>query len=224
MPRITIVEDDPAMRSALEQNLRAADYDTIECNDFSLDAADFVARLIKTSPGLVLLDLHLPDHNGAILLRLLRKSSQVPVIMITSSTSEADEMISLDFGADDYISKPFNPQLLLLRIEAVLRRGNSQPAETKFHDLTINLLDGSIKSPSKTLELTKNEMIILRALLRTSGKIVSRETLMTELWHNQEYINDNALTVNISRLRAKFTKLGLKDAIVSRKGLGYILQ
>lgn len=212
------------MRRALAQTLQEADYETISCDDFALDAPNFVTQLLRQMPDLILLDLHLPGHNGAILLRLIRKSSQVPVIMITSSSSEADEMIALDFGADDYITKPFNPQLLLLRIEAVLRRGNSQPANVNFHGLTINLFDGSIKNSSKTLPLTKNEMIILRALLRTPGQIIARENLMTELWHNQEYINDNALTVNISRLRAKFAKLGRPNAIISRKGLGYILQ
>lgn len=224
MPKVAIVEDDPAMRGALSQILREASFEPVCCNNFSLDAPHFIAELLHQNPDLILLDLHLPDHNGAILLRLLRKSSEVPVIMITSSNSEADEMITLDFGADDYITKPFNPQILLLHIEAVLRRGNSQPSIIPFHHLTINLLDGSIKNDTKNLVLTKNEMVILRVLLRTPGKIVSRETLMTELWHNQEYINDNALTVNISRLRAKFAKLGLDDAIVSRKGLGYILQ
>lgn len=224
MSKIAIVEDDAAMRSALVQILCEADFETITCDDFALDAPHFVATLLDQNPDLILLDLHLPDHNGVILLRLLRKSSQVPVVMITSSNSEADEMIALDFGADDYIAKPFNPQLLILHIEAVLRRGNNQPSVVPFHHLTINLLDGSIKNDTKTLVLTKNEMIILRVLLRTPGKIVSRETLMTELWHNQEYINDNALTVNISRLRTKFAKLGLDGAIVSRKGLGYILQ
>lgn len=224
MSKIAIIEDDAAMRGALVQILHEAGFETAICDDFSLDAPHFIEKLLSTSPDLILLDLHLPDHNGAILLRFLRKSSEVPVIMITSSNSEADEMITLDFGADDYITKPFNPQILLLHIEAVLRRGNNQPSVTQFHHLTINLLDGSVKNDTKTLVLTKNEMIILRTLLRTPGKIVSRETLMTELWHNQEYINDNALTVNMSRLRAKFAKLGLDDAIVSRKGLGYILQ
>ena len=224
MSRITIIEDDPAMRGALSQILSEADFEPVCYNNFALDAPHFVEELLKSSPDLILLDLHLPDHNGAILLRLLRKKSKTPVIMITSSNSEADEMIALDFGADDYVTKPFNPQLLLLHIEAVLRRGNNQPSIVPFHHLTINLLEGSIKNDTKTLELTKNEMVILRTLLKTPGKIISRETLMTELWHNQEYINDNALTVNISRLRSKFTKLGLEDAIASRKGLGYILQ
>lgn len=224
MSTIAIVEDDAAMRSALAQVLREADFEPVCYDNFALDAPHFVEELLKLSPDLILLDLHLPDHNGAILLRLLRKSSQVPVIMVTSSSSEADEMIALDFGADDYITKPFNSQLLLLHIEAVLRRGNNQPSTVPFHHLTINLLEGSIKNDTKTLVLTKNEIVILRALLRTPGKIVSREALMTELWHNQERINDNALTVNVSRLRAKFAKLGQDDAIVSRKGLGYILQ
>jgi len=224
MSKIAIVEDDTLMRDALAKTLREADFEPVCCSNFTLDAPDFIAELLRQNPDLILLDLHLPDHNGVILLRLLRKSSQTPVIMITSSSSEADEMIALDFGADDYITKPFNPQLLLLHIEAVLRRGNNQSTNIQFHNLTINLLEGSMKNERKTLTLTKNEMIILRILLRTPGKIVPRENLMTELWHNQEYINDNALTVNISRLRAKFAKLGLENAIVSRKGLGYILQ
>lgn len=136
----------------LVQILQEDGYEAVSCNNFSLDAPDFVTTLLKLSPDLILLDLHLPDHNGAIILRLLRKSSQVPVVMITSSNSEADEMIALDFGADDYITKPFNPQLLILHIEAVLRRGNNQPTSIKFHHLTIDLLEGTMKDDVKTLE------------------------------------------------------------------------
>lgn len=224
MTRISIVEDDASLRNALIKTLREADYEVASFDHFALDAPHFTAELLQQNPDLILLDLHLPNHNGAILLRLIRKLSQAPIIMITSSNSEADEMVALDFGADDYMPKPFSSQLLILHIEAVLRRGNTQPTSTEFHGLTIDLLDGSIKNSSKTLSLTKNEMIVLRMLLKSQGKIISRESLMTELWHNQEYINDNALTVNISRLRAKFAKLGIEDAIISRKSLGYILQ
>ena len=143
--------------------------------------------------------------------------------MVTSRNSETDEALSISYGADDYITKPYNPNILLLRIEAVLRRTNSKSNLLSYKDLKINVEKGIIKRDDTEIVLTKNEMIIFYYLLNNQNRIVTRDELMTDLWNNEEFINDNALTVNISRLRAKLKDLGYEDAIDTRKGIGYIL-
>ena len=157
------------------------------------------------------------------MLQDLRKSSNIPVIMVTSNNSETDEALSISYGADDYITKPYNPNILLLRIGAVLKRVNNESNILAYKDLSINIGKGIIKRDDMEIILTKNEMIIFSYLLNHQNKIVTRDELMTDLWNNEEYINDNALTVNISRLRSKLSELGYYEAIETRKGYGYIL-
>ena len=165
--------------------------------------------------------------NGELLLQSLRKSTNTPVIMVTSKNSETDEALSISYGADDYITKPYNPNILLLRIGAVLKRiktnygANSN--KLSYRDLLFDVQKGIIKKDSIEIVLTKNEMIIFSYLLSHKNKIVTRDELMTTLWDNTEFVNDNALTVNISRLRNKLKEIGYEDAIDTRKGQGYIL-
>ena len=131
--------------------------------------------------------------------------------------------MSISYGADDYITKPYNPSILLLRIGAVLKRTNLETNTLSFKDLKIDIQKGTIKKDEEEIILTKNEMIIFGYLLNHQNKIVTRDELMTALWNNEEFINDNALSVNISRLRKKLEGLGYEDAIDTRKGMGYIL-
>ena len=161
--------------------------------------------------------------NGEILLKNLRESSNIPVIMVTSRNSDIDEALSITYGADDYITKPYNPNILLLRIGAVLKRLNNNSDTLIFKDLTINISKGIIKKGNEEIILTKNEMIIFSYLVNHQNRIVTRDELMTSLWNNEEFINDNALTVNISRLRTKLKSIGYDNAIDTRKGMGYIL-
>ena len=161
--------------------------------------------------------------NGEILLKKLRESSNIPVIMVTSRNSDIDEALSITYGADDYITKPYNPNILLLRIGAVLKRLNNNSDTLIFKDLTINISKGIIKKGNEEIILTKNEMIIFSYLVNHQNRIVTRDELMTSLWNNEEFINDNALTVNISRLRTKLKSIGYDNAIDTRKGMGYIL-
>ena len=151
-----------------------------------------------------------------MLLQNLRKKSDIPVIMLTSRNNEVDEVLSMSYGADDYITKPYNPTILLLRISNVLKRIQSKE-DSKYRDLEINMQNGTIKKDDAEIILTKNEMIIFGYLLQHQNKIVTRDELMTTLWNNDEYINDNALTVNISRLRTKLKDVGCEDAIETRK-------
>lgn len=225
MKQIVVVEDDLAMRQALADLLTNSGYKVALASDFSVD------QLLQNNPDLILLDLGLPKHSGLKILQELRQVSDLPIIMVTSSSSETDEALSMGYGADDYITKPYSPNLLLLHISAVLKRTELAGEPTRFRNLKIDLARGLIEnvdggqqnSKKARILLTKNEMIILGHLLGRQNQIVTRDELMTDLWNNQEYINDNALTVNISRLRSKLKVLGADDAIETRKGIGYIL-
>ena len=222
MSRILVVEDDEVLRNELIELLRNEGYEAEYISTFS----DTAGQIIKSKPDLVLLDINIPELNGELVLRKLRKETDIPVIMVTSRTSESDEVLSMSYGADDYITKPYNPTILMLRISAVIKRTRKQDsseADTgekgiyQYRQAAVNTAKGTLSRGEKELVLTKNEMIIFLSLLNNIGKIVSRDELMTALWDNEEYINDNALTVNISRLRAKLSDFGYEDAIETRK-------
>lgn len=219
MKKILIVEDDKSISLELKELLSNAGYEAEILEDFK-NATDYILNNI---PDLILLDINIPYLNGEALLQNIRKKSNVPVIMVTSKNTEVDEVISITYGADDYITKPYNPTILLLRINAIFKRVNNDNKIFKYKELEINLQKGIIKKGQEEIILTKNEMIILNSLITHQNTIVSRDELMTDLWNNEEYINDNALTVNISRLRSKLEELGYQDMIETRKGLGYIL-
>lgn len=219
MKKIMIVEDEDAICNELSELLENNNYKAIILKDFK----NALNEILSSSPNLILLDINIPYINGEILLQDLRKSSNIPVIMVTSNNSETDEALSISYGADDYITKPYNPNILLLRIGAVLKRVNNESNILTYKDLSINIGKGIIKRDDMEIILTKNEMIIFSYLLNHQNKIVTRDELMTDLWNNEEFINDNALTVNISRLRAKLKNIGYEDAIDTRKVMGYIL-
>ena len=178
----------------------------------------------ETPYDLILMDINIPNLNGEQLLKEIRRESDIPVIMVTSRTSETDEVLSMSYGADDYITKPYNPTILLLRISAVLKRSSGITAVQTYNGLQVNDAKGSLTDGNHEMTLTKNEMIIFRFMLDRRGAIVTRDELMTALWDNDEFVNDNALTVNISRLRSKLAELGCEAAIETRKKQGYILR
>ena len=225
MSKIFIVEDDASIRTELTRLLENAGYKTEALADFSVTDIDRQKEnILAADPDLILLDINLPHINGEMLLKELRRTSDIPVIMVTSRTSETDEVLSMSYGADDYITKPYNPTILLLRISAVLKRSSKAGANQTYKGLQVNTAKGSISSDSDEVILTKNEMIIFQLLLDRQGEIVTRDELMTALWDNDEYVNDNALTVNVSRLRAKLSSLGYEDAVETRKKQGYLLK
>ncbi len=180
---------------------------------------------MEEEPDMILMDINIPYLNGEELLKEIRKDSDIPVIMLTSRDSEIDEVLSISYGADDYILKPYNPTLLLLRIGNIFKRMNaSSPADViEYNGITFDVRKATLSDGQNEIVLSKNEMLIMSYLLNHRQEIVSRDNLMTDLWNNSEYLNDNALTVNISRLRNKLKSLGLDDAIETRKGQGYIL-
>lgn len=223
MNKIMIVEDDESISSELKELLQNSGYEAVVLQDFN----NSLNEILRVAPDLLLLDINIPYMNGELLLQSLRKSTNTLVIMVTSKNSETDEALSISYGADDYITKPYNPNILLLRIGAVLKRiktnygANSN--KLSYRDLLFDVQKGIIKKDSIEIVLTKNEMIIFSYLLSHKNKIVTRDELMTTLWDNTEFVNDNALTVNISRLRNKLKEIGYEDAIDTRKGQGYIL-
>ena len=220
MKRILILEDDESIRDEIVILLNTSGYiaETIQKFDNSVE------DILKASPDMVLLDINLPFKNGKDILREVRQVSDVPVIMVTSSDAERDELVSMGYGADDYITKPYNPTLLLLRIGNIFKRIGGSSEVVDYRGVRIDFRRGMIISGEGTeMVLSKNEMLIMSFLYNHKGQIVSRDDLMTDLWNNSEYLNDNALTVNISRLRGKLADVGIENAIETRKGQGYIL-
>ena len=217
MKKIVIVEDDQGICDELTQLLKNAGYVPYVLKNFK----EAKKEILEQKPDLVLLDIHIPYMNGQMLLQSLRKESNIPIIMVTSQNTECDELLSMSYGADDYITKPYHPTILLLRIASVLKRMGKELFHYK--DLNIDMQRGILQREEKEIVLTKNEMIIFHYLLSHQNQMVTRDELMTALWNNSEYINDNALTVNISRLRQKLKEVGYENAIETRKKIGYIL-
>lgn len=219
MKKIMIIEDDTIISKELYELLVNAGYEALILKDFS----NAKEEILKSNIDLILLDINIPYQNGEQLLKEIRKESNIPVIMVTSRASETDEILSISYGADDYITKPYSPTILLLRIQNIFKRLDNSTEVLKYKDLEVSPSRGTLSKENQILELTKNEMLIFQHLLNNQNRIVSRDELMTILWNNEEYINDNALTVNISRLRSKLEDFGYPNAIETRKGQGYIL-
>jgi DNA-binding response OmpR family regulator len=226
MKQILIVEDDTTIRQELSELLKNSGYQVKTIEKF----ANVKEQMLVLCADLILLDINIPELNGEMLLKEFRKESQTPVIMVTSRTSEMDEVLSMSFGADDYITKPYNPTILLLRIAAVLKRTEHTEENLSYRDLKVNSSKGTLTKKSlengegkEELFLTKNEMLVFLMLLNNRNRIVTRDELMTDLWDNDEFVNDNTLTVNISRLRTKLAEFGYPDVIETRKRQGYIL-
>ena len=220
MKRILIVEDDVKLREELKVLLDHHGYEAT----IQTDMEHILESIVKGAYDLVLLDINLPHTSGVTLLKDLRKTSDVPVIMVTSQNTEVDEVVSMSYGADDYITKPYHPTLLLLHIEALLKRIDHVSSVFSYRNIQVIPEKGVIKTSSLELPLSKNEMQIFCYLLKHQGKIVSREDIMNYLWDTDLFIDDNTLTVNISRLRNRLREVGLEDVIETRKGQGYLLK
>ncbi len=223
MAKIIIIEDTEIIRQELETFLTRYGYEVIAPTDFK----NIMSIIEKEEPNLILLDINLPVFDGFYICREVRKTSQVPIIVVTSRDSDMDELMSMNLGADDFVTKPYNTQILLARINSVLKRvnqGNEGNQEVLiYNDLKLNLSNGTISCGDETLEITKNELRILYYLIKNQGNIVSREDLMDYLWRSNLFVDDNTLSVNVTRLRKKLEEIGVKDAIETRRGLGYIM-
>lgn len=222
MKRILIVEDDMALAQELKYLLISNQYEAECISEFSHVAS----QIAEAQPDMVLLDIQLPDGDGQSVLRELRKLSDVPVIMVTSKNTEMDEVISMSFGADDFIAKPYNPSILLLHIEAVFKRLGKADADRDkltYKEMTLDTARGTLTVLGQSVELTKNEAGILAYLMKHQNTIVTRDELISYLWDSEAFVDDNTLTVNMNRVRKKLNDLGVEDAIRTKRGQGYIL-
>ncbi len=218
MAKILIIEDEKSIRDELIILLQNAGYDTAVIEDFT----DTEAQIHRILPDLILLDIGLPGQDGCHICMELRKVSQVPVIFVTSRNTSMDELRALSLGGDDFISKPYDLPVLLARIQAILRRSGQAEKDTlTVNGLTLFLSKGEIEYGGQRADITRNETKILSCLMKAPGKIVSRPDLIEYLWDNQIYIDDNTLSVNVTRLRGKLNDIGLPDYIKTKRGLGY---
>ncbi len=223
MQKILIVEDDEKLRNELEIFLSHQGYQAKCLKKFDNTIHD----ILEINPNLILLDINLPNVNGEYICKEIRKQSDMGIIIVTSRDNELDELVSINYGADHYITKPFNIHILLAKVNSLLKRtnSNSEPKnKIDAKDFILNISNSTIIKDDKIIDLTKNEYKILKYLIENREKIVSREDIMEVLWENECFVDDNTLSVNITRLRSKLEELGLKDIIETKRGQGYMLK
>jgi DNA-binding response OmpR family regulator len=222
MKKIMVIEDEQVIREELLTLLKRNGYDAVAPENF----VDVSGAVLDVMPDMVLLDINLPGVDGESVLRDIRKKSQLPVIMVTSRDTEMDEVLCMSFGADDFVAKPYNPSILLLHIEAVLKRydGRNENSEIVYNNVRLDVAKGIISTDKTSLRLTKNELGILSFMIKNSGRIVPRDELINYLWDSEEFVDDNTLTVNINRVRRKLEELGGDIRLVTRRGQGYVLE
>lgn len=217
-----MVEDDEIIARSIREHLQAWNYDVCCVEDFS----NVVAEFVRFDPQLVLMDITLPFFNGYHWCSEIRKISKVPVIFLSSAADNMNIVMVVNMGADDFIPKPFDLEVLTVKIQAMLRRsydfaGTGSMLEHK--GAILNLNETTLTYQEQKIELTKNEFRILEILMENKEKVVSRETLMTKLWESDNYVDENTLSVNVNRLRKKLEALGLEEFILTKKGIGYRL-
>lgn len=223
MSKILIIEDDEKLRKELKIFLEKNGYEVVILENFENTIED----ALNEKPDLILLDINLPYFDGEYICKEIRKTSDVPIIIVTSRDSEIDELISLNNGADQYVSKPYNIQILLAKISGLLKRSKNVDINQSRLDcgkFILNISKSLIEKEDIKIELTKNELKILHFLILNKGKIVSRDEIINYLWDSESFIDDNTLTVNMTRLRTKLEEIGLKNIIQTKRGQGYILE
>lgn len=217
-----LVEDNVSIRNELSSFLTMNGYEVCSVDKFD----NVIEEVLVSKADCLLLDLTLPNIDGHFIAKEIRKVSEMPIIVVTSRDSKMDELISINTGADDYITKPYDLQILLARLESLLRRVNSNSdvnSQYNIMGITINLEKASISKDNFNLDLTKNEILILTFLIKNRNTIVSREQLMDHLWGGDSFIDENTLTVNVNRLRLKLEQLEIYDLIETKRGMGYII-
>lgn len=223
MYRILIVEDDAALAAALEKHLASWGYETALAEDFR----NVLAAFTGFDPHLVLMDVTLPFFNGYHWCGEIRKISSVPIVFLSSAADNMNIVMAINMGGDDFIAKPFDSGVLTAKIQAVLRRTYDLAGKVpvlEHKGAILNLNDATLTYEGRRLDLTRNEFRILETLMENKGRVVSRDTLMTRLWENDVYVEENTLTVNMTRLRKKLEGLGLTGFIVTKAGSGYLVE
>jgi DNA-binding response OmpR family regulator len=223
MFKVMIVEDDIKINELVGESLKKWGYDVCGIEDFG----DVFNIFIKYEPHLVLMDINLPSFDGFYWCNKIREVSKVPVIFISSRNTNMDIIMAINMGGDDFVQKPFSMDVLLAKVNALLRRtysySNTETDVLEHGGIVLNLKDDSIIYNEKKMDLTKNEFKILYMLIKNSGQIICRDKIMRSLWEDESFVDDNTLTVNINRLRKKLGDMGLEDFIQTRKGQGYII-
>lgn len=222
MYKIFMVEDDELIGKTVKNHLEGWDYEVTLVEDFSQVVQEFLA----CDPQLVLMDIKLPNFNGYHWCQEIRKISKVPIIFLSSAADNMNIVMAVNMGGDDFVAKPFDLDVLTVKIQALLRRsydfaGSSDVLE--FQGMLLNLTDGTVHYETEKRELTRNELKVLQTLMENKGKIVTRDQLMTKIWESDDYIDENTLSVNVNRLRKKLAEIGLPDLITTKKGMGYRL-
>lgn len=220
MYKIMIVEDDATITEVLERHLKRWGYQVCTVSDFN----SVLEQFEQCQPDLVLMDVSLPFYNGYYWCTEIRKCSQTPILFISSSGDDMNLVMSINLGADDFVAKPFNLEVVLAKIQAILRRTYSFGAEMnvlRYNGVTLNLSNSMVSYGEERLELTKNELKIMQLLIEGRGNTVHRDTIMTNLWESESFVDENTLSVNIARLRKRLEAIGLGDFIVTQKGIGY---
>ena len=220
--RIFLVEDDPVIARVVQNHLEGWGYVTQCATDFS----DVLTQFTDFDPQLVLLDISLPFFNGYHWCAEIRKLSRVPILFLSSASDNLNLITAMNMGGDDFIAKPFDRNVLAAKIQAILRRTYDFAANTELiahKGAVLNTADATLTYEGQRIDLTKNDYKILKMLLENKGKTVSRDALMTRLWETDCFVDENTLTVNITRLRKKLEQAGLTDFIVTRKGMGYLI-
>lgn len=223
MYKVLIVEDDEVISGAVKEHLEKWGYEVACVTDFMAVDKHFV----EFSPQLVIMDIGLPFFNGYHWCSEIRRLSKVPIIFLSSASDNINIVMAMNMGGDDFITKPFDLEVLSAKVQAVLRRAyafQTQMELLEHKGVILNLLDTSLKIGEKKVELTKNEFRILEILFTNKGKVVSREQMMKRLWDNECFVDDNTLTVNITRIRKKLDEAEIKDLITTKKGMGYLLE
>lgn len=223
MYKILLVEDDEAISNSIKNHLENWGFEVVAVRDFR----NIIYEFNKVNPHIVLLDIMLPFYDGYYWCKEVRKISNVPIVFLSSASDNMNIVMAVNMGGDDFIAKPFDFSVLLAKVQAVLRRTYDMSggiAVIEHKGITLNLNDFTLSYQDKILELTKNEFRILETLLANKGKIVSRDTLMTKLWQDDNYVEENTLTVNVMRLRKKLEDIGATDFIKTKVGCGYIVE
>ena len=223
MHKILLVEDDEVIRQQVKKILEQWGYEVVLVEDFM----EVLSIFVKEEPQLVLMDIGLPLFNGYHWCMQIRNISKVPVIFMSSMSDNMNIVMAINMGGDDFIVKPFDINVLIAKVQAMLRRTYSFAESTNIiehNGCILNMNDQTFTYNGKRMELTKNEYRILQSLLENIGKVVSRDNIMMKLWESDDFIDDNTLTVNVTRLRKKLEQAGLKDYIKTKKGTGYIIE
>ncbi|AJI25003.1 response regulator transcription factor [Priestia megaterium] len=221
--KILIVEDDDKIYELVKEKFEQWSFEVAGVEDFQKVMEVFIAE----SPELVILDVNLPVYDGFYWCQQIRTVSKAPIVFLSSREHPMDIVMAMNVGADDYIQKPFNLDVLVAKVQALLRRtysyGDTISDVIEWNGAVLDLKKGSLHYKDQEIHLTKNEFFILRLLLEERGKIVSREELMRRLWEDEKFVSDNTLSVNITRIRTKLEEIGLNDKIVTKKGQGYLV-